>query len=105
MLKFIPCLFKKMENWRIICLNTLRKELHDLEEVISKINLDGIYSNGGFHTKLNILYRQIEVLKSSIDRECTCWHWRDISKALSDFGKFVFRQYWIPAVFNSLSLV
>ena len=97
-LKSIPCLFKRMDNWHIIRLNTLKKELNDLEEVISKINLDGIYSNGGFHTKLNILYRQIEVLKSSLDRhECTCWQWRDISKALSDFGKFVFRQYLDPS--------
>ena len=95
-----------MDNWHIICLNTLRKELHDLEEVIFKIKLDRIYSNGGFHTKLNILHRQIEVLKSSINfNECTCWQWRDISKALSDFGKFVFRQYWIPAVFIVLGLI
>ena len=47
LLKFIPCLFKKMDNWRIIRLSALRKELHDLEKVISKINLDGIYINGG----------------------------------------------------------
>ena len=53
-----------MDNWRIIRLNILKKELHDLEEVIFKINLDGIFSNGGFHTKLNILNHQIKVLKS-----------------------------------------
>ena len=95
-----------MNDWREIRLNTLRQELFNLEEVISKINNDGIYSDGGFQTKLSILYRQIEVLKDSLDlHECTCWKVRDILKVLTDGLKFVLKQHWIPFVFIALGMI
>ena len=90
-----------MINWHEILWNTLREELFDLEEVISKINNDG-----GFQTKLTILYRQIEVLKESLDKhDCQCLKVKGIFKTFTDALKFVMTQHWIPFVFIALGMI